>query len=428
MGPIWALAMKDLRHLVRDKGAAFFTFVFPLLIALFFGAIFGGGGGSGKISIILVDEDSTESSAAFAADIAADSALTVRTVPSRSQAESAVRKGDAVAAIVIPKGFGLAAESMFGGGTMKVEGVVDPSRKAEAGLLTGKLNELAFKQMSRTFGDPARMNRALDTAKTSISKADNLTPPQKGLFSLMFDAIGNVNRATTPGEDAAESAGGGLGNWQPVQVSLSEVTNERALPTSSYQISFTQGVIWGLMGCVTSFGLSMAFERSRGTLQRLTVAPITVRHVLAGKALACFMTCLGVQAMLLIMGMAALGVRIGSPWLMLLACVASALGFTGLMMFMAGMSKSEGSGAGMGRALILVLAMIGGGTVPLFVMPQYMQAASKISPFSWATIAMEGAMWRGFTLQDMLLPVGILLGFGAAGFIVGTMWLRRSAA
>ena len=36
------LALKDLRLLLRDRAAAFFTFVFPLAIALFFGYVFSG--------------------------------------------------------------------------------------------------------------------------------------------------------------------------------------------------------------------------------------------------------------------------------------------------------------------------------------------------------------------------------------------------
>ena len=36
------LALKDLRLLMRDRAAAFFTFVFPLAIALFFGYVFSG--------------------------------------------------------------------------------------------------------------------------------------------------------------------------------------------------------------------------------------------------------------------------------------------------------------------------------------------------------------------------------------------------
>ena len=64
MREIWALAVKDLKLLVRDKAGLFFTFFFPVLYAIFFGTIFGGmgggGGGSGETAIVVVDQDGTD--------------------------------------------------------------------------------------------------------------------------------------------------------------------------------------------------------------------------------------------------------------------------------------------------------------------------------------------------------------------------------
>jgi len=43
----------------------------------------------------------------------------------------------------------------------------------------------------------------------------------------------------------------------------------------------------------------------------------------------------------------------------------------------------------------------------------------------WAALAVEGAMWRGFSLADMALPCGILLAVGGAGFLLGIRNLKR---
>ncbi len=202
------------------------------------------------------------------------------------------------------------------------------------------------------------------------------------------------------------------------------MTRREPAPRSGYEVSFIQGIIWGLMGCVTAFGSSMASERSRGTLARLTVAPITRAQVLAGKSLACFIACLAVQAILVAFGMAAFGISVERPLMLVTACLAAGVGFTGLMMFMAGLSRTEGGGGGLGRALVLILAMIGGGTVPLFVMPRILLAASRVSPFSWATTCLEGALWRGYSAPEMLLPAAILVSFGVVGFAIGVSALR----
>ena len=47
MSRILAIALKDIRLLLRDFGGMFFVLIFPLIMALLFGAIFGGTGDSG---------------------------------------------------------------------------------------------------------------------------------------------------------------------------------------------------------------------------------------------------------------------------------------------------------------------------------------------------------------------------------------------
>jgi hypothetical protein len=39
-------------------------------------------------------------------------------------------------------------------------------------------------------------------------------------------------------------------------------------------------------------------------------------------------------------------------------------------------------------------------------------------------VAVEGAIWRNYSLSEMLLPCGILLGIGAVTFVVGAKAFR----
>ena len=419
MIPIVALAMKDLRHLLRDRGAAFFALGFPLLVALFFGFIFGGDASQrARLAVRVVNLDQGTAGSLLVEAMKRDTAIDAAVAGSRSEAEEAVRLGRAVAVVTIPADFTSAANALFAGATMTIDIVVDPSRRSEAGLLEGKINQLAFGQMAERLSDPAWVRTALTEAKRSLSASSDASAPGSLVRSLMFDAIARAS-------DAGFRPGGTDGQaWNPVRITVEPLDTPRTGPRSGYEVSFIQGIVWGLMGCVTAFGSSMATERTRGTLARLTVAPITRAHVLAGKSLACFIACLAVQAMLVAFGMAAFGIRVERPSMLVAACVAAGVGFTGLMMFMAGLSRTEGGGGGMGRAMVLVLAMIGGGTIPLFVMPRIMLAVSRVSPFSWATTCLEGALWRGYSAPEMLVPAGILMAFGVVGFAIGVSALR----
>ena len=64
---VLALAGKDLRLLSRNRATLFFALGWPVLMALFFGYVFGGGGEKGRIPVVVVDEDRTGESARLVA-------------------------------------------------------------------------------------------------------------------------------------------------------------------------------------------------------------------------------------------------------------------------------------------------------------------------------------------------------------------------
>ena len=207
------------------------------------------------------------------------------------------------------------------------------------------------------------------------------------------------------------------------------VTREDDGPKSSYAISFPQAVIWGILGCVTSFAVSLNTERSGGTLVRLMMAPIRRWQILAGKAVGCFITCILVSVVVLLLGRLVFSVAPRSLPMLAAAVLCSAIGFVGVMMLVATIGKSAGGSSGLGRAVLLVLAMIGGGSIPLFAMPQWMQTMSSISPFKWAIQALDGAIWRPLTPAELAIPCAVLLGFGAIGFALGAKsfaWTERA--
>jgi ABC-2 type transport system permease protein len=70
---------------------------------------------------------------------------------------------------------------------------------------------------------------------------------------------------------------------------------------------------------------------------------------------------------------------------------------------------------------MMPFAMLGGGMVPLFFMPSWMQSVGSVSPVKWGILALEGAIWRGFGLAELALPCGVLLAVGAAGLAAGAL-------
>ncbi len=150
-------------------------------------------------------------------------------------------------------------------------------------------------------------------------------------------------------------------------------------------------------------------------------------HILGGKGLACFLSCIATACILLLVGVVFLGVRVSSWPYVLISVAAMAVCFSGLMMLLSVLGRTEQAIGGSALAIILVMATLGGALVPLIAMPDWMLTMSHFCPAKWGILALEGAIWRGFDLAEMLLPWGILLSVGVLSFGLGVRILSRRA-
>jgi ABC-2 type transport system permease protein len=194
---------------------------------------------------------------------------------------------------------------------------------------------------------------------------------------------------------------------------------------SQWDISFPQAMMWGVLACAATFAVTIVRERKQGTFLRLQVAPVSRGHIVAGKATACFIAVLAVIAAMILLG-TMLGMRPRSPALLLLASVSVAFCFAGVMILMSVIGKSEEAVAGAAWGANMLMAMFGGAMIPLVFMPGFMKSVSHFSPVKWSILGLEGAIWRGFTLSEMLPPCGALVLTGAVCLVIGTAVLSRS--
>jgi len=111
--------------------------------------------------------------------------------------------------------------------------------------------------------------------------------------------------------------------------------------------------------------------------------------------------------------------------LFVMAALCTLLCFVGLMMFICTLGRTEQSVGGAGWAILMMMAMIGGGMVPLVFMPSWLRPFSHISPVKWSIFALEGAIWRNFSLTEMINPCLVLLAIGTTAFLLGVVMLRR---
>ncbi|MEM1072639.1 MAG: ABC transporter permease [Planctomycetota bacterium] len=404
MRAVVALAIKDIRLLVRDRLGAFFTFLFPILYALLFGLMFSGAAaGPSSVPVVVVDLDGSPGSARFVASLERSGSIVVEQAESEAASRELVRRGKAAAAVVLEPGFGDPAASILTGGQPRIHGVADPSRQAETAVVRGVLHGAIVDRLFEAMRDPASV--------------EGVPEPTRRVLASLGAVLGPSLAGGATGE-----AGAG-----PIRINLEDLTSqERRAPASAFALTFAQGAAWGLMACTLGSSLSLVGERSSGTLARLEMSPVHQWQILAGKALACFVTGMFMLTVLAaFVHLPFFGVRVASYLLLLLAMACSCTAFVGVMMVIAITGRTVAAVEGFGRAVLLVLALAGGAAVPVVFMPDWMRSIAGLSPFRWVIDAIDGAVWRGLDVDAMLVPCGILVGIGLVGFLAGSAVFQR---
>jgi ABC-2 type transport system permease protein len=351
----------------------------------------------------VVDQDSTDISQKFIETLAQSEDLQI-TPTSLEQAQEDIRLGRKAAYILINKGYSEARENMFTSAAPVVEIGIDPSRRAEASLLTGLLLKYGAEDMQKIFTDRKLMRKQVQASLQSLREVPAEESASLGNFLSSLDSyLADTTSSATDGDWAG---------FEPLKIEEKEISRQRIGPPSSFAVTFPQGVMWGIIACITTFAVSLVTERKEGTLMRLLTAPLRNYHILGSKALACFITTILVSIILMLIGIFVFGIQVASYFKLALGLVIVAGSFVGVMMLLSVLGKTERAASGIGWAIMLVFAMIGGCMIPLFFMPDWLKALSSVSPIKWGILALEGAIWRDFTFKELLQPYLVLAAFG----------------
>jgi ABC-2 type transport system permease protein len=440
MQSIFHMALKDIKLIRRDRMGLFFIVFFPILMGVFFGLMMGGfgSGGSGKMKIAVVDQDQSDMSAKFVELLVRNESLQVETAAQEAAGES-VRKGERVGLILLPAGFGERAGA-FWGDPPEVQLGLDPSRNAESAMLQGFVMQAIGGLVGERFQNPQSFRPMIEQSREEAESAD-MSPAQRTLLNGFLDSIESMiqsaDQLTSEGDrERGEATGKGFaaGGGMPfANITTLDITRKFDPDSqqgqlqklrSRWDISFPQAMLWGVLGCIASFSISIARENTLGTMLRLQVAPLRPASILAGKALACFLTALGVIGLLTLLGVL-LGMQPGSYPKLVVASLCTAGAFTGIMMVISLLGRTEQGVSGAGWAANMIMAMLGGCMIPTMFMPEFIRNLGVISPVRWAIQAIEGAVWREYSWAEMMMPLAILLAIGAVCFFAGSAMMKR---
>lgn len=420
MNALLALVRAEIKLHFSNRRAVLMSIVAPILIAAFFGSLFGGGSKMAGIPVGVVDLDNSPLSQRVVAALQAESSLKT-SVGDEAALLAQVRAGKLRAVAILPPGLGAqAGRALFGAGAKpEIALHFDPSQASALAVVRGLLAQTLMQEVSRSSFSPT----ALGELREQVGAAPGMPGEQRESLMKMFDAIAQVQRSEAP----ASAAAGGLS--MPYTTREIEALQSRAnaapVAYNSYAHSFAgMGVQFILMAGV-DMALGLLLMRRLGLWKRLRAAPLSRAQLLGSRIVASALISLIVFAVIYAVAIAAFGVRVlGSPagFALVLVCFALLTASFGLLV--AALGRTPEATRGLAILATLLMVMLGGAWVPAFIFPEWLQTVSLAVPTRWAVDALDAMTWRGQPFSEALLPSGVMLGFAAA-FGLLAIWRFR---
>ena len=424
---IRALVHNDLRLYLTDRRAIIVGIAVPILIAAFFGYVFGTTGDAGataKIPVGIVDEDASVVSRAIAADLTKEAMIEPKSLTRRA-AEELVRSGKLQVAAVIPQGFAMNATRALLTNDAKPEVtlLIDPSQTMSGRIVEGLFAQHAMEEITKAAFNGSAGGAGLADVIDRLDHATNVSGQDRGDLKALLEAAQRLN-SRDPSAASGQSGALQRGLTIPYGVRSMPITSG-AVPYNAYAHSFagmtTQFLLFGGIDA----GIVLLLSRERGIWQRLRSAPLSKSEFLLARAVATTLIGLFQFTAIYLFAIMVFGVRItgsvaGFAVLALLLCMLNAA--FGLML--ASIGRSAGATRGIAMMVTLLLVMVGGAWVPAFVFPKWLQSASLAAPTRWAVDGLDAVTWRGSHFEAILVP-GAVLALTTAVCLTITIWAFR---
>lgn len=365
---VFIIARNSVRRMLRDRSNLFFVFVLPIVLLLVIGLVFGGGFES-RVGLVVLDNGPLAQE--LAARIDDLETLDVVRVESESAGRSGTRRNDLDAVVVIPNDYSAA---LLAGDSVELDYVSTPNsggfdvQSILGAVIAEEASALRAARFAaaQTGADPAA---ALDTARAVREQTATVAVVREG--------------------DTSEAGAG------------------------QFDLGASQNLVMFMF--ITAMASSVALIQSRrlGVSMRMLSTPTSARTIVAGETLGRFLVTM-LQGLFIVIAAAILfGVDWGDPVAASLIIVTFALAGTGAGMLLGSTFSNEQQAGGIAIFLALILAALGGAMVPLEIFPPTMLKVAHLTPHAWALDGLSELIRFDGGVADILVEIGVLLGFGA---------------
>jgi ABC-2 type transport system permease protein len=386
MSRAWRIASKELLQTRRDRLAALFTLVLPVIFTIFLGLIIGGIADDPRLPVAVVDQDLTPASQQLLDRLAASPVLRLETTAAED-ISTEVQDQSVAAGLVIPKGFGAALEESERG----------PVALPLIRLQTSSGAQSVIEAVQTAV---AELNVSLLASRIATDQAATETgmPPDEDLASRA--------RALVEAGLAAPALTIAVTEARPVAANEDEAAVENA---TGFDISSTGSLVNWVLFSLLTVATGVAWERQRGLLRRLTSTGAGSRVIVGGKMWAMVIITLIQQSLLILLGQFAFGVDyFNSPGGLVLTMISlSALAATTGLLISA-IFHSEQAVVTTTVITAQLLAVLGGAWFPLEVTSESFSRIAHFFPSAWIMDALHGIVLKGWGVPEVVASLGIV--------------------
>jgi ABC-2 type transport system permease protein len=428
MIPFLALVQKDLKLFFNDRKAVIVGLLVPIVLASFFGYLFGGQTGNAemsKVPILVIDHDGSDVSRGLITQLGADKNLDVK--PSTLDvAREAVRKGKATVAIVIPKDFGrTAGHALFtGAGKPELGLFYDPSHNVELGMVKGILNGAVMQAVSKEMFTGRGGREMVSESLAQVESNPRISAEDR---KALRDLLGGVNELNQQrdreGEAGREELSSGL--TIPYETHEQAITSGQDIGYNGYAHSFAGMGVQFILFMGLDVGVALLMLRQSGLWQRLRAAPLSRTVLLGSRTVSASLIAGFILLLLFSFARVVFGVHIRGSFLGFVGvCAAFSLMTAAFGLMVAALGETVEATRGYSIMATLFMVMLGGAWVPTFIFPKWLQKLTVIVPTRWAMDGLDSMTWRGSGFSSALPPIGVLLIFTLLFGMVAVMRFR----
>jgi ABC-2 type transport system permease protein len=377
MKTIWIIAKHSLKLLARDKTAAIWMVLMPLVYIFFFGSTFrqSGDPAKSKASLAIDNRDTGYLSRRLLSALRSENLQidSLMTLPEQTP----------VRLLTIPENF---TDNLLRG--YKV--TLSLSSKEDANVQAGM------------------------TANVAIRKA---------YFRLLAD-LAEVNVA---GHSFKESDFSIIDGRAPlVHIDVEMAGRHKIIPSGFNQQVPANIVMFAMLIVFIYAGSALLEERNAGLLRRIKIAPVGFLRLYLGKLLGATMIGLVQILILLVAGRLIFGVYYGSsPGALSLLVILFAVAVGSLGLCLGFLIKDEEKMLGVGITLGLVLSALSGCWFPLEVCPAWMNQLANFLPSGLALKAFHRLISYGYGFREVWPYLLGLLGISGLFFLIFARLLRQ---